>query len=130
MEHPDKVDSVVTVAGAMRLKNPLAPGKPLSFLQPVVRALVKYWPMPPDYADPALAAANTNYDRLETGALMSFLEYGKVIERRLPELKAPMLVIQARNDPHRQPGLRPAHRGSRARPRSSASCGSTRATTR
>lgn len=107
MEHPDTVDSVVTVAGAMRLKNPLAPGKPMAFLQPVVRALMKYWPMPPDYADPALAALNTNYERLETGALMSFLEYGKVIQSRLSELKVPVLVIQARNDPVVSPDCGP-----------------------
>lgn len=107
MEHADKVDSVVTVAGAIRLKNPIAPGKPLSFLQPVVRAAVKYWPMPPDYADPELAAKNTNYDKLEVGALMSFLEYGKVIEQRLPELKTPVLVIQARNDPIVSPDCGP-----------------------
>jgi carboxylesterase len=98
MEHADKVDSVVVVAGAMKLKNPLAPGKPLAFLQPVIKSLIKYWPMPAVYNDPALAATDTNYRKLATGALMSFLEYGKVIEKRLPELKTPVLVIQSHND--------------------------------
>ncbi len=98
MEHEDRVDSVVVVSSAIKLKNPLAPGKPLAFLQPVIKALVRYWPMPPVYADPALAATDTNYRRLATGALMSFLEYGQIIERRLPELRTPVLVIQSHQD--------------------------------
>jgi carboxylesterase len=99
MEHPDKVDSVVTVAGALRMANPLAPGNALAFLQPVVKRLVKFWPMKPDYADPSLAALDTNYPRCAMDAVVSFLEYGAIVERRLPEVTVPLLIIQSHRDP-------------------------------
>jgi carboxylesterase len=98
MDHPEKVDSVVTAAGAVRLKNPLAPGNGLAFLQPLVVKLVKFWPMPAVYTDMSLAANDTNYRKVPMDAVVSFLEYGSIIERRLPEVKAPILIIQSRRD--------------------------------
>jgi carboxylesterase len=98
MEHADKVDSVVTVAGAVRLKNPLAPGNPLALLQPLVVKVVKFWPMPAVYTDMSLAASDTNYRKVPMDAVASFLEYGGIIERRLSEVKAPILIIQSHRD--------------------------------
>jgi carboxylesterase len=98
MEHPDKVDSVVTVAGAVRMKNPLAPGNSLAFLQPLAVRLIKFWPMPAAYTDMSLAASDTNYRKVPMDAVASFLEYGGIIERRLPEVKSPILIIQSHKD--------------------------------
>jgi carboxylesterase len=98
MEHPGKVDSVVTVAAGVRLKSPLAPGNALAFLQPVLVKLLKFWPMPAVYTDMSQAANDTNYRKLPVDALVSFLEYGGIIQRRLPEVKAPILIIQSHKD--------------------------------
>lgn len=98
MEHADQVDSFVGVAAALRLANPLAPGKALSFLRPVIARLVKFWPLPPDYCLPALAQFNTNYTQCPMTAVASFLEFGGEVEKRLPEVKVPLLIIQSHAD--------------------------------
>lgn len=105
IERTDKVDSVVTVAAALRLANPLAHGNALAFLQPVVKRLVKYIPMIPDYADPSLARYNTNYTRCPTDAALSLMDYGVIIEKRLPELRVPILILQAKRDPVVKPAV-------------------------
>lgn len=97
-EHPDQVDAIALVAAALKLRNPLAPGNALAFLQPVVRKLVRWWPMPPNYADKELEKYDTNYDRAPMDAILSFLEYTTYIEGRLPEVRAPALIIQSHKD--------------------------------
>ncbi len=98
MEHPDMVDSVVGVAAAVRMRNPLAPGNPLAFLQPLVVRLIKYWPMPAVYTDMSQAATDTNYRKVPMDAVASFLEQSALVERRLAEVKAPILIIQSHQD--------------------------------
>jgi len=97
-EHPDQVDSIALVAAALKLRNPLAPGNALAFLQPLVRKLVRWWPMPPNYADKELEKYDTNYDRAPMDAILSFLEYTAYVEGRLPEVKAHALIIQSYKD--------------------------------
>jgi carboxylesterase len=103
MEHPDEVDSIVTVAACLKLTNPLAPGNPLSFLRPIVARLFKFWPMPPNYADKELEKYDTNYDKAPVDAILSFLEYTEFIGERLSEVKEPILIIQSRKDPTVKP---------------------------
>ncbi len=97
-EHPDHVDAIALVAAALKLRNPMAPGNALAFLQPMVRKLVHWWPMPPNYADKELEKYDTNYDRAPMDAILSFLEYTTYIEKRLPEVRAPALIIQSHKD--------------------------------
>jgi len=97
-EYPNEVDSIVTVAAALKYLNPLAPGKPLSFLRPVVRKLVKWWPMPPNYTDKELERLDTNYERAPMDAIVSLLDYSEYVEARLPEVRAPALVIHSKKD--------------------------------
>ncbi|GAB4506265.1 MAG: alpha/beta fold hydrolase [Anaerolineales bacterium] len=97
-EHPDQVDSIALVAAALKLRNPMAPGNALAFLQPLVRKLVRWWPMPPNYADKELEKYDTNYDRAPMDAILSFLEYTAYVEGRLPEVKVPALIIQSYKD--------------------------------
>ncbi|MBC7258778.1 MAG: alpha/beta fold hydrolase [Chloroflexi bacterium] len=97
-EHPDQVDAIALVAAALKLRNPLAPGNALAFLQPIVGKLVRWWPMPPNYADKELEKYDTNYDRAPMDAILSFLDYTTYVEGRLPEVRAPALIIQSHKD--------------------------------
>ncbi|MGB9593483.1 MAG: alpha/beta hydrolase, partial [Anaerolineae bacterium] len=76
----------------------MVPGNALAFLQPLVRKLVRWWPMPPNYADKELEKYDTNYRRAPMDAILSFLEYTAYVEGRLPEVKAPALIIQSYKD--------------------------------
>jgi len=92
------VDSLVVAAAAVQLVSPLAPGRPLGFLRPLVSRLLKKWDVPPTYADPALVQYDTNYPWVPMDALASFLEFTQVGRRRLPEVRVPTLILQSRKD--------------------------------
>jgi carboxylesterase len=98
MDQAGKVDSLVTVAAALRMRNPLATGNPLAFAQPIVQRVLKYVAMKPVYADPTLCQYDTNYPKVPSDAAVSFLQYGALIEKRLAEVKAPILIIQSHQD--------------------------------
>jgi carboxylesterase len=97
-ENGDRIDSVVAAAAAVQLANPIAPGRPLSFLLPAVRRLLKSWPMPPKYVDQSAAPTDTNYRYAPIPAVTSFLEFSGATRRRLPEVRAPILILQSRKD--------------------------------
>jgi len=92
------VDSVVVAAAAVQLESPLAPGRPLNFLTPLLARLLKKWDVPPTYADAQLAQYDTNYAWAPMDAIASFLEFGQVTRRRLPEVQVPALIMQCRQD--------------------------------
>jgi carboxylesterase len=97
-EHAEVIDSIVVAAAAVQLASPLAPGRPLHFLAPLVARLRGTLDMPPTYADPELAQHDTNYPWVPADATLSFLEFGKITRLRLPEVRVPALIIQSRND--------------------------------
>lgn len=97
-EYPQEIDSIVVAAAAVQLANPLAPGRPLGFLAPIVVRLLRKVDMPPVYADPKLAAYDTNYEWAPTNAVSSLFEFSRVTRARLPEITVPTLVLQSRND--------------------------------
>jgi carboxylesterase len=97
-ENGDWIDSIVTAAAPVQLANPMAPGRPFSFLIPVVRRLLKNWPMPPKYVDRAAAATDTCYRYAPIPAVTSFLEFSGATRRRLPEVLAPILIMQSHKD--------------------------------
>ncbi len=93
-----ELDSLILAAPAVQLTSPLSPGRPLSFLAPLMERLVKRWDMPPNYADPALAAHDTNYAWAPTQAIGQLLAFIRVTRTRLHEIAVPTLVLQSRND--------------------------------
>jgi carboxylesterase len=97
-ERPEVIDSIVVAAAAVQLMSPLAPGRPLHFLAPLVARVRDSVDMPPTYADPGLAQYDTNYPWVPSDATLSFLEFGKITRRRLPEVRVPTLIMQSRND--------------------------------
>ena len=97
-DHVDTVDSIVLAAAAVQLASPLASGRPLHFLVPLILRLFKKWDLPPVYADQALAQYDTNYHWAPMDSISSFLEFAEVTRRRLPEVRVPTLIIQSRKD--------------------------------
>jgi len=97
-ENEHSVDSIVLAAAAVQLVSPLAPGRSLHFLMPLVRRFVKKWDLQPDYADPHLAQFDTNYRWTPMDALVSFIEFTEVTRRRLAEVRVPTLIIQSQKD--------------------------------
>ncbi len=97
-EQPNAIDSLIVAAATVQMASPLAPGRPLHFLAPLLVRLLKRWDLPPTYADPALAQYDTNYPWTPTDALASFLEFGQMTRRRLPEVRVPTLILQSRKD--------------------------------
>jgi carboxylesterase len=97
-KYPAQVDSLVAAAAALQLASPLAPGKPLNFLVPLVKLVLKKWDMPVAYADPSLAQYDTNYAYTPVDSLMSLLDCAKYTRDHLGEVHAPTLIVQARKD--------------------------------
>lgn len=92
------LDSLVLAAPAVQLVSPMAPGRPFSFLAPVLSRVLKKWDMPPNYADPSLAAYDTNYDWAPMAAVKQFLIFSGTARQRLPEITLPTLILQSRAD--------------------------------
>lgn len=92
------IDSVVVAAAAIQLTSPLAPGRPLSFLRPLVTRVLDRRDMPPNYADPALAEFDTNYAWAPMDAISELLSFSVVTRSRLSEIHVPILIMQSRAD--------------------------------
>jgi len=97
-DHAEVVDSLIVAAAAVQMASPLAPGRPLHFLEPLVRRLFKKWKMPPVYADQALAQYDTNYRWAPMDAISSLLDFAQVTRSRLPEIRVPTIILQSRRD--------------------------------
>ena len=92
MRHADKIAGIVTVAAALKFKDPLAP------LTGAISKLVHYWPSPNSFNDPNLKAKCTNYSKFPTDAFASLYEYAQTIKKRLPELHVPIRILQSKKD--------------------------------
>ena len=93
-DHGEMIDSIVVAAAAVQLASPLAPGRRLSFLSPLVARLFSKWGLPPVYADPVLARDDTNCPWAPMDAIGSLFEFSSVTRRRLPEVRAPALITR------------------------------------
>lgn len=92
MRHPDKIAGLVTVAAALKFKDPL------SGLTPMLSKVVRYWPSPESFNDPALATRCTNYPMFATDAFSSLYDYARTIAERLPEVHVPIRILQSKKD--------------------------------
>jgi carboxylesterase len=92
MKHPDKVAAVVTVAAALKFADPL------SGLTKVISKVVPYWPSPNAFNDKRLAKNNENYKWFPTSAFASLYEYSQKVEKELPKLKVPILILHSKKD--------------------------------
>jgi carboxylesterase len=92
IEHPEKIAGVVTLAAALRFKDPLAP------LTPVIAKVVKSWPSPNAFNDPSLKHTSDNYPKFMTDAFASLIRYSKEIEKKLWQFTVPIAILQSKKD--------------------------------
>jgi carboxylesterase len=92
MRHPEMIAGVVTVAAALKFKDPL------SRLTPLLSLVARYWPMPETFNDPARAKHCGNYSKFPTDAFASLYRYGHWIAERLPEVHVPIRILQSKKD--------------------------------
>jgi carboxylesterase len=97
-DHGDKIDSIILASPAILFTSPLAPGKPLGFLRPLVGRLVKNWDTPPEYTDKSLEKYNTNYLYAPMDSVVSLLDFSQAARKRLPEVKTPALILHSHKD--------------------------------
>jgi len=90
--HPEMIAGVVTVAAALKFKDPLAS---VAWL---VAKFVRYFPSPQAYTDLELAKRGTNYKKFPVDAFVSLYRYSKSIAERLPEVHVPIRVLQSKAD--------------------------------
>jgi len=96
--YSDKVDSIVLAAAGVQLANPLAPGRPLSFLRPVIKVFFKKWNVPPVRADQSLLQYDNNYHWAPMDAIDELLEYSGHGLQNLEKVRVPTLILQSRKD--------------------------------
>jgi len=91
---PDDVAAVVTLGAALSIRSPLVHASKL------IASVVDMWTPTPGrgYADRALARGSTNYKSFATDALVSLHTYGGVVRRLLSQVRAPILILHARQD--------------------------------
>ena len=97
-DHGDALDSISLAAAAIQFVSPLAPGRPLHFLVPLLGWVLARWNSPPAYADQQLAQFDTCYRWTPGDALLSLLEFSEVTRRRLSQVQVPALIMQSRRD--------------------------------
>jgi carboxylesterase len=93
------LDSLVLMATPLQLASPLAPGRPLQALRPLLQRLLRSWPIPKSYADPRLGCNDGSYPWAPMGALISFLALVERTGTRLKEVTLPTLILQSHGDP-------------------------------
>jgi carboxylesterase len=92
------IDSIVVAAAAIQINSIFAPGRPLSFLAPIVTRVLTRIDMPPVYADPELAAHDTNYRWAPTDAVAALFDFSRAMRARLPDVYVPALIMHSRRD--------------------------------
>ncbi|HOT10729.1 MAG TPA: alpha/beta fold hydrolase, partial [Polyangiaceae bacterium] len=92
MRHPDKIAGLVTVAAALKFKDPLA------MFTSLLSKGVRYWPSPESFNDPTLAKRCTNYPMFATDSFASLYDYSRRIAERLPEVHVPIRILQSKKD--------------------------------
>ncbi len=97
-DHPQRIDSLVLAAAPILLASPLAPGRPLQALAPLVQRLWDSWSIPKTYADPAQGACDHSYAWAPMDAVSTMLEFSRRSRSRLGEVRAPALILESRRD--------------------------------
>lgn len=91
--HRDLVAGVVTVAAALRFRDPLAG------LAPLLQKVVRFWPSPNAYNDQELRRReNKNYPKFATDAFASLYTYSRKVVNYLSFVKAPVLILHSKRD--------------------------------
>ncbi len=97
-DHPGQVGGLVLAGAALHLASPFGPGRPLGFLQPLVKRLFRSWDMTPFYTDRSMLSSDRNYRRAPMSSIATFMELVGETKGRLSGVTAPALILQGRRD--------------------------------
>jgi len=97
-ENAHRIDSIVLAAAPVQINNPLAPGRSLHFLTPLLKRLFKKWDMSPTYVDTERVKFHTSYPWAPMDSIISLLEFSVAARTHLPEVNVPTLILQSHND--------------------------------
>ncbi|NTV68462.1 MAG: alpha/beta fold hydrolase [Chlorobaculum sp.] len=95
---PELVDSLILATPPVRLASPLAPGRPLHFLAPLISYVVDRWNMESKYADPGSAIMPKQYEWAPTRAILSMFELLEETTRITDRVRAPALILHCRRE--------------------------------
>lgn len=96
-EFPHQVQRLAMIAPALAFRSKLLHALPL------LKRVRRDWPASPNFADPALAALNTNYTNFPLQALDSVMDYVPVVENLAAHVSCPVGVFFAEKDPTLSP---------------------------
>lgn len=92
MVHGTKIAELILIAPALRFADPLTP------LTPLIKLIFTFWDAPSAFEDKRLEANCTNYKKFPTRTFSFLLDYSCEIERRLGEVRLPVLALFTRKD--------------------------------
>lgn len=90
--YPARLAGIATIAAAMQYLSPL------TRFTPLLSNVLREFKSPNAYNDHELAKYDTNYKKFPTKSFRSAWEYARIVERKLPQVRTPILVIAARKD--------------------------------
>jgi carboxylesterase len=80
------------------MPNPVWTQIRMQVLQPFVQDTFRRWPLPPSYTDKAQQKSDTNYHWAPMEAILTFIEFIEMTRGRLSDVRAPVLILQSKND--------------------------------
>ncbi len=94
VESPARIDSLILAAPMVEITTPFAPGRPLGFMIPVLKAVLKRWIF---FASP-LDGYRRFYPWAPLDAVLSDAELSIVARQHLPQVTLPVLLLQGTKD--------------------------------
>jgi len=103
VDHKDKIDSLIVAGASTKVVSPLAPGRPLHFLFPLMLKLFKKWKLLTPYTDPELAQFDPAYGWAPTEVFVPMFDLLALTEKRLAEVTSPILIMHSKKDSMNSP---------------------------
>jgi len=102
-KYSNKIDSIIVAGGSTKIVSPFGPGRPLSFLAPVVLRLKPKWDLKPVFTDPNYARYDTGYEWVPTITFLQLFDLIRETQRCLPEVIVPTLILHSKKDTSNAP---------------------------
>jgi carboxylesterase len=102
-DHGEKIDSLIVAGSSLRTVSPFGPGRPFHFLVPFVLKVKKKWDNTPIFAQSEHLPYDSSYKWVPTEAFTPVFDILKAAQKRSPEVKVPILILQSKNDTTNSP---------------------------
>ncbi len=102
-DYEKNIDSIIVLGSTTKLVSPFGPKRPLHFLVPIISKIFNKSDMPIEYADFELTQCHPAYKQAPTEAIVELFNFIKVTERRLPEVRLPILIMHSKKDHSNSP---------------------------